>query len=225
MISYPKKWKEVGKKIEVKQIEDMVLTILSEINCNCLSLSGGLDSSLLLYFMTKIFGTNIKCFTIANSKDHPDYIFSNLVACHFKVKHEIYVPNFDLKSGEDIVRTFYDDLDKREIKRIIAGDGVDEFNCGYYDHLHDPSEKMYYNYIRRLRKEQLEPLNKTSGNVEVFLPYIDERLILLFSQIPIFEKVDDLNRKKILIELAKGKLPDKIIYRRKYGFCDAMKIK
>lgn len=225
MIVYPKEWRTVGKKITLKQIEDEILIILSEINCNCLSLSGGIDSALLLYFMTKIFGKKIRCFTIACSKDHPDYIFSNLIGRYFKVDNEIYIPYLKPELGDDIVKIFYENLDRKGIKKIIAGDGVDEFNCGYYDHLHNPSEETYYDFIWRLQKEQLEPLNKTSGNVAVFLPYIDKRLILLFSQIPIFEKVDNLNRKKILIQLAKGRLPDKVIYRQKYGFCDAMRIK
>ena len=225
MIVYPKNWEKVGQKISLRQIEEIILTILSEINCNCLSFSGGLDSSLLLYFMTKIFGRDIRCFTIAYSKDHPDYIFSDFISSYFKVNSEIYIPDFNLKSGNDIVKRFYEDLGKKGIKKIITGDGVDEFNCGYYDHLHNPTERMYYNYIWRLQKEQLLPLNKNSGKIKIALPYIDDRLILLFSQIPVFEKVDDINRKKVLIQLAEGKLPDKVIYRRKYGFCDAMKIK
>jgi len=230
LIVYPKNWKTVGQKITLKQIEDTIRIVLEEIDCQCLALSGGIDSSLLLYFMRQLYFTEkIKCFTIACSKNHPDYIFSNLVCRHLKIENEIYIPDSKLISediqGDNIVEAFYEYLDKKGIKRIIAGDGVDEFNCGYYDHLHDPSEKTYYDYIRRLQKEQLEPLNKNSGNIEVCLPYIDDRLILLFSQIPIFDKVDNVNRKKILIELAIGKLPGEIIYRRKYGFCDAMKIK
>lgn len=226
MIVYPKNWKTVGQKITLKQIEDTIRIVLEEIDCQCLALSGGIDSSLLLYFMRQLYFTEkIKCFTIACNKDHPDYIFSKLICGYFKTDHEVYIPNSKIMLGDDIVCAFYEYLDKKGIKKIIAGDGVDEFNCGYYAHLHNHSEETYYDYIRRLQKEQLEPLNKNSGNIEGCLPYIDDRLILLFSQIPIFDKVDNVNRKKILIELAIGKLPGEIIYRRKYGFCDAMKIK
>ena len=229
MIVYPKEWEKVGQKVALKQIEDTLLNILIEIDCNCLSLSGGIDSSLLLYFMIQEFWKDVRCFTIACSKDHPDYIFSNLICSHFNIKHEVYIPDSELISediqGDNIVEAFYEYLDKQGIKKIIAGDGVDEFNCGYYAHLHDPSETTYYDFIRRLQEEQLGPLNKNSGNIEVCLPYIDERMISLFSQIPISDKVDDINRKKILIELAIGKLPGEVIYRRKYGFVDAMRIK
>jgi hypothetical protein len=38
-------------------------------------------------------------------------------------------------------------------------------------------------------------------------------------------RFDSNGRKKIMVELAKDKIPDKIIYRRKYGFVDAMRIK
>jgi asparagine synthetase B (glutamine-hydrolysing) len=79
--------------------------------------------------------------------------------------------------------------------------------------------------MKRLQEEQLIPLNKNSGQVKVYLPYLDNRLVLLFSQIPISEKVDSKHRKKIMIQMAKGKIPNEIINRRKYGFCDVLKIK
>jgi len=224
MIVYPKEWREVGQKVTLKKIEETILTVLSEINCNCLSLSGGIDSSLLLYFMTQIFGKNIRCFTIACNEDHPDYVFANLVSRFFGIDNEIYTPSLE-SLDNNVVKEFYKHLNFRAVSQIITGDGVDELNCGYYAHLNDPSERTYYDFIWKLQKEHLEPLNKKSKNIEVCLPYIDKRLILLFSQIPVFEKVDNTERKKIIIQLAKGKIPDEIIYRRKYGFPDATRIK
>ncbi|GAJ07590.1 unnamed protein product, partial [marine sediment metagenome] len=55
MIVYPKNWIEVGQPILTGQIEERIVQILFELNCYCLSFSGGLDSSLVLYFMTLIF--------------------------------------------------------------------------------------------------------------------------------------------------------------------------
>jgi len=63
----------------------------------------------------------------------------------------------------------------------------------------------------------------TSGKVKVHLPYLDSGLISLYSQIPLSEKVDLHIRKKFMVRMAKGKLPDRVIKRRKYGFCDALK--
>ena len=174
---------------------------------------------------------NIRAFTIALNENHPDYIYSNKIARHFGIDHEIFVPyskpercKYDYP-GDEIVRLFYENLVLKNIKKIICCDGIDEFNCGYYDHQKYLDENTYYYFLTKLKKEQLEPLNRNSKNINVYLPYIDERLILLFSQIPLKNKVDSNFRKKIVLKMAKDKIPDEIIRRRKYGFCDAMKIK
>jgi len=202
------------------------------LDCDCLALSGGVDSSLLLYYMVRVFGKRVKCYTFAKNQDHPDYIFANLVARHFGVDCIINVPDGCLKKrvgdfpGDEIVRNFYTTLANNGIKRIIAGDGIDEFMCGYYDHMKNPTEETYFDFLLKLRKQQLEPLDKNSYEVEVLLPYLDERMTYLCAQIPLSKKIDPQNRKKIITKLAKkNKLPNEIINRRKYGFCDAMTLK
>lgn len=231
MVVYPLNWKEKGQPIKTQDIEETVLLVLKEIDINCLALSGGLDSSLMLYFMTKVYGIDIDTFTIALSEDHPDYIYSKTVSKHFGVKWNTHIPTESLERketdcpGDEIVRDFFRFIESKGVDKIICCDGIDEYMCGYYGHRDDPSEETYFNYIRQLQEYHLEPLHKNSGRVKVFLPYLDDCLISLLSQIPIADKVDTKNRKKIMIEMAKGKLPDEIIQRPKYGFCDAMKIK
>jgi len=231
MIKHPKNWNQIGTKITLTQIDEAMVKIIKDLDCNCLSLSGGIDSSLLLYYMVQIFGKDVKCYVIAKNTDHPDYIFATLIARHFGVACIANVPNgyIERKSGDfpgdEIVRNFYNTLSYNGIKRIIAGDGVDEFMGGYYGHMKNPTEEAYFNYLLRLQEEQLEPLNKNSGDVEVILPYLDQRLILLLTQVPLKEKVDSKNRKKIIMKLAKGRVPNEILERRKYGFVDAMTIK
>ena len=104
----------------------------------------------------------------------------------------------------------------------MVGDGIDEFMCGYYDHQKYPTEETYYKHIRELVALHLVPLDRNSGNVFVYEPYLDERLLSVLSMIPISDKVDSMTRKKIICALAKGKLPDDVIGRRKYGFCNAL---
>lgn len=236
MIIYPKDWARIGQPIELKEIEDTILQILSEINCPYLSFSGGLDSSLMLYFMLKSY-RQVETFTIGISELHPDIKYSKLIVNKLStfgdIKHKIYIPNqeeieIEKQStdfeGDEAVRLFYKFVGKYT-NEIISCDGIDEYMCGYYDHQKNPTEETYYNYIRRLQKEQLIPLDKNSGKVKVYLPYLDNRLYLLLSQIPISEKVDSGYRKKIMVQMAKGKIPDEIINRRKYGFCDVFRIK
>jgi len=233
MIVYPKNWKDIGNKIKLEKISDILSQIISKIPCDCLAFSGGLDSSLLLYFMAKVH-RRITAFTIGLSEDHPDIVNSRLLAGKYsKVRHRVFIPTQseirkekragDLE-GDNAVRLFYKFVN-RYTDGIISGDGLDEFMCGYYRHQSEPSEGTYYNFIRRLQKEHLIPLNENSGQVRVYLPYLDNRLISAFSQIPIAEKVDKKKRKRIINLIAKGKVPDCIISRWKYGFCDSFKIK
>jgi hypothetical protein len=97
---------------------------------------------------------------------------------------------------------------------------------GYYSHLHNPTEKTYLNFLHRLQKEQLEPLNINSGNVKVYLPYLDYELIQLYTSFSFENRFNNINRKRLIVKLAiQCKIPEEIIFRRKYGFVDAMTIK
>lgn len=232
MIVHPEYWRDVGRPVKLKDVEDAISKVLSEISCNCLSLSGGLDSSLMLYFMLQRH-KHVRTFTIGLSEDHPDIMHAQLVVCGFrnKVSHNYYIPTQEaIKTeerpgdleGDAAVRLFYRFVEK-ETPEIIACDGLDEFMAGYYAHQETLSETTYFNLIRRLQREHLAPLNKNSGKVNVYLPYLDSRLISLYSRISLSEKVDLHVRKKFIVRMAEGKLPDRVITRRKYGFCDALK--
>lgn len=233
MIIYPDNWKNIGQPIDLKKIEDTILEVLSGISCNSLSFSGGIDSSLLLYFMLKIH-KKITVFTIGLSDEHPDVKYAEMITAKFPcVTHKIYIPWPDKierekqpnkSMGDTAVRLFYRFVEQHT-DGIIAGDGIDEFMCGYYTHQKNPNEETYYNFIRQLKEDHLIPLDGNSRKVKVYLPFLDSRLISLLSQIPIVEKVDINHRKKLMVKMAKGRLPDEIINRRKYGFCDVFKIK
>jgi len=239
MIVFPENWKEIGVAITTADIEDRLVKVLREIDCNALSLSGGVDSSLLLYYMCKIF-RYINIFTAGLSKEHPDVMFAKSAVEYYRkifegvsFCHRFYYPTPDeVKDtggekgflGDKTVQRFYK-FAAEYTDKIIAGDTIDEYMCGYYDHMFEPTEEMYYKYIRQLHKNHLIPLNENSGEVKVYLPYADEKIIAMLSQIPLKDKVDLKHRKKIIIGLAKGKVPDEIIERRKYGFCDVLVIK
>ncbi|KKN17262.1 hypothetical protein LCGC14_0967680 [marine sediment metagenome] len=234
MIVYPKNWINIGQSIQIKEIENTILQVLSEINCNCISFSGGLDSSLMLYYMLQVYD-QVYAFTMGSSEEHPDVEYSKLVVSDLEnVVHRVYIPSYkELEiaefrhgdfEGDKEVRLFYKYV-KQYTDEIIACDGIDEFMCGYYSHQDKPYEDTYYTHLRELSGKHLIPLYKNSGDVKVYLPYLDDGLISLFSQIEISRKVDKGCRKKLLVEMADGKIPDEIIHRRKYGFCDVLKIK
>ncbi len=229
MIIYPKNWRKIGVKIAAREVERRLIDVLQKINCNNLSFSGGVDSSLLLYYMCQVFD-RVNLFTMVISESHPDATFAKSVVADYKRKffgfrfdHYFYYPK-DEEIKDTIYELFYRWISKHT-KKIITGDTIDEYMCGYYAHMTNPIEEVYYDYIRRLQKDHLIPLNRNSAEVGVCLPYADEEVIAMLSQIPLKDKVDLKNRKKMITEMAKGKVPDGVIMRRKYGFCDALIIK
>ena len=233
MISSPSYWRKIGQPITVAEIEATLIEIIEEIDCDVLTLSGGVDSSLILWYMAQS-GRTIRALTTGLSEDHPDIIHAKMVANLFdNVEHHVLIPTDEQIAneaqpgdydGDATIRLFYKWVGEFT-NEVVAGDGIDEFMCGYYAHLHEPNEETYYNFMRRLQEEQLIPLDKNSGDIGVILPYMDYRLTNLLAQIPISEKVDESGRKLLISKLATGKLPESVIHRRKYGFCDAMRIK
>ena len=227
MIIYPNNWHSIGEEPNILKLERLIQSIVDDIDCSALSLSGGVDSSLLLYFMCRRWGS-VRAYTIGYSEEHPDVVCARKVCEQFNnVEHIVHIPSKkpeklegDL-AGDEFVREFYRFVGLYE-SSIVTGDGVDEFMCGYYPHQRDPTDETYRRYIKALVPDQLEPLDKNSGKVMVYLPYLDDRLVSEMSMIPISDKVDSENRKKILINIAKSKLPDYVVYRRKYGFVDAL---
>lgn len=239
MIAYPRQWSQIGTPITREEVEEKIKEVIRKVACSCLALSGGLDSTLLLYFMLEIY-TAVEVFTIGSSENHPDIRYSRDIVGNFEnernlIKHRIYIPTKEEIRGEpsygkDVegdkaTRLFYRFV-RKYTDRIISGDGVDEFMAGYYGHQNHPNEATYYGYIRQLQERQLVPLDGNSGKVvKVYLPYLDKSLLYLLCQIPLAEKVNENERKILMVKMARGKIPDSIIKRRKIGFCDALKIK
>jgi len=205
MVVFPENFYTIGKEITISQIEKTILEIVGDINCNCLSLSGGLDSSLMLWFMLQVH-KKVNTFTIGYPSSHPDIEHSILVASSFgnRVNHNTYVPNLkDIgnRTGNEAVKLFYKFVGNHTNK-IIACDGIDEYACGYYSHQENPSDETYYKHIQELCEKHLIPLHCNSGNVKVFLPYLDSRLIFLLSQIPINKKVTAKQRKILMMKMS-----------------------
>lgn len=232
MIAYPKEWDYICSTPTLGEIEKVLTEAVAKTDCPNLCLSGGVDSSLTLHFMSKLF-KNIKCFTIGVSKRHPDVYYSKLIAAQYGVQHFVYVPtakeiqrasNKEDLDGDVAVRLLYSFI-SQHVKSVIATDCIDELACGYYGHQKNPTDGTFRDYLRELKDEHLLPLNHNSNTVKVFLPYATKKVIDLFLRIPLNDKVNKTGRKQHIMMLADKYLPASISNRWKYGFCDALRIK
>lgn len=228
MIKYPLRWKLVGNKPSNKLLIDILLNTVETLGCINLSLSGGVDSSLMLSLMYEVFGDKVSCFNLACSTKHPDYIFSEMISRHYGVVCYHFIPDaIDNNDGDAIVSAFYSNLSIfHHIASIIACDGIDELMGGYYDHASLADNEVFFDYLSRLQNEQLIPLDINSKSIQVFLPYLSTDFIALTSFIPLSDRYRLGYRKQIIYDMAKDRgIPNKILERRKYGFVDAMNIK
>lgn len=233
VIVTPGDWRNVGQAVTLDMLEEAIKDSVRQTNCHSLALSGGIDSCLLLHYLSEL--GEVEAFTMGVSDTHPDVYFARLIVSQYaNVKHHVFLPTDDeLKSSQKIgdfdgdcnVRYLYSQS-SQYVDEIITGDGIDEWTCGYYAHQQDPTGAIYIDYLRRLYTEQLEPLSLNSGGVKIHLPYIAHDVIHLLSQIPLIEKVNDDCRKILIVALARrAGIPSEIIERRKYGLCDAGRVK
>lgn len=216
-IVFPEDWGQVGRKFLLTDIDKALRKVITEIDCCNLSYSGGIDSSLLLYYILEIKG-KANLFTVVNNEVHPDLKYAILGREHFEnryrasLSHEvIIIPDCE---SDELVRLYYARLTCSD---IITGDGIDELACGYYAHQSCPDEETYQEILSGLQANQLQPLNENSGNVRVYLPYIAAPVANLLYRIPLSEKVNHQERKLIIKALAQDKVPIDIIDRKKYG--------
>jgi len=219
MIVYPETWKTLGKPVSISDIDNVLLEIVSNIDCNVLSYSGGVDSSILLHYMLAT-RNKVSLYTVANSPSHPDIYYSKLGYDYYKQKfgkditHNILV--IENVEGDELVKKYYEKI-SQYTDSIITGDCVDELMCGYYMHQTDNLEETYHELLNQLQSRHLVPLNTNPGKVKVYIPYADSRFVLLASLIPLHAKVNSNTRKILINNLAEDKVPDDIIGRRKYG--------
>lgn len=234
MIVFPKEWKkdytdyihQPSLKIYADYLLELMRIVVEEIKVTHLAYSGGIDSTIMLCLLTKFFGRGkIHTYTTSSREDHPDVLFARKGSELFgSIHHEFIVTPEEMGpndfQGDNAVRQLFSNV-KEYTDKIICCDGIDEFMCGYYDHL-GASEEAYRYYISKLTSDHLIPLHKGSGDVKVYLPYLDPYLVESMSDISLQYKVDNNNRKKIITLMAKTiDIPDEFINRNKYGFVDA----
>lgn len=236
MIVYPKDWNQNYEELssfyfDPREIINELYWVLKRINVLHISYSGGIDSTIVLHILSRagreslFMDREIHTYTIASREDHPDVQFARKGSeLYNTIHHEFIVEptheETDISMGDNAVRQLFELLPEFTDK-IICCDGIDEFMCGYYAHQNDTAS-MYKHYLSRLTPDHLISLNRSSEDIEIYLPFLDSRLIDFYRKIPLSAKVDTENRKKLITEIGRWlNIPDEFIDRNKYGFCDA----
>lgn len=235
MIVYPNSWHKEYKaeftdpEVYVDEMLSVLRQIISKINVRHLAYSGGIDSTIILCLLSEFHGPKsvINTYTISSRDDHPDIVFARRGAKIFESVHHEFIElpaksEFGDNLGDNAVRQFFGKV-KEYTDEIICCDGIDEYMCGYYDHMKYPNGSYAY-YLSRLLPDHLVPLDKASGGVKVYLPYLDDKLVDIMKNIPMSYKVSVDERKRLVVLMAERLgILNEFIRRNKYGFCDAFR--
>ena len=219
------------------QIYKILNEVISESKSNWISLSGGLDSSIIGYFIKSRTPKGIAVI----SKDFlaTDLTYSQIISKHLNIPLEIFYVSTEqildgIKNTIQILRNFNDieirnsvvmyialkALHKKNINTVLTGDGADEIFAGY-NFLLKKSEVDLENELKRIRKVMhfsSQEIAKTFG-IKIESPFLDNRVVEFADSIPISMKINNKNEKVfgkwILRKAFEEYLPKSIIWREK----------
>ena len=223
------------------KLSDQLYKVLAEscnrCNSNLISLSGGVDSSIIAYFLKD---RNLKGVSIITE----DFISNDLTYCQ-KIAKELKIPLviFDVKTSvildaiHETIRILknFNDIEIRNnvvmylaIKwakengeeSIITGDGADELFAGYNFLTHKSSEELEKE-IKRICSVMHFPTQKIGKDlgVKIESPFLSEEVIDFAQKIPANLKIKEENGKRrgkwILRKAFEEHISKQIIWREK----------
>lgn len=185
-------------------------------------ISGGLDSSIITYFILKN-DLNVKFYTINNSVDseYVEQFSKDFGFSYTGIDYDIRdIPDSEIiniyrkmESPIDLgsVIPQYKLFEKIEDKIVLTGDGADELFGGYrrinsYDsQLSDVFQELPFYHLPRLDRSSM------AFTIECRNPFLSHEIIGKALHLPYSERIN----KKILKDIFRGELPDYIIDREK----------
>lgn len=137
-------------------------------------LSGGLDSSIVVYYMSKILDEPVKTFSIGfKEKSFDETPEAKIVADFLKTDHTSLIVKPDLKDIFKDLINFYDEpfadyssipfyfvskLAKEKVKVVLTGDGGDELFGGYQTYFAPDVKNMYLKIPKLVRDKLIKPI-------------------------------------------------------------------
>ena len=219
----------------------LISDAVSSCSSDCIALSGGLDSTILAYYLKK----NAKAIAVV-TKDFPasDLVYSQLVAKEFGLKLLIKNATIDdLMSAIDATIKILKNFNHIEIRNtivaylaiktakengctgIITGDGCDELFAGYNFFLRKNCIELQKD-LERIWKIMHFPTQQIglALGVEVESPFLNEKVINFAKSIPADLKIHEENGKKygkwILRKSFEHVIPPSITWRNKLPMQD-----
>jgi asparagine synthase (glutamine-hydrolysing) len=138
-------------------------------------LSGGLDSSTVAYYATKVSSERVKTFSIGfTNSDFDESPYADIVAKHLGVSHT--VEHFSAERCMDLIPEIFSYLDepmadpslmptyllsqftRKHVTVALAGDGSDELFAGYPTFKAEPFVNSYKHIPQIIRHKLIEPL-------------------------------------------------------------------
>jgi asparagine synthase (glutamine-hydrolysing) len=203
-----------------------------------ISLSGGLDSTILAYYLQKQKPKAISI--IAKDFEANDLVYCQMASQEFDLPLTIYNVETEqiLEAVEETIKILknFNDIEIRnnivmylaikwakdnQSDGIITGDGADELFAGY-NFLLDKSKQELEGEIQRIYSIMHFPPTQKIGKylgLKVESPFLDEDVVDFALSIPGNLKVDTRDGKKygkwILRKTFEGKIPEKILWREK----------
>lgn len=226
---------------------DIRLCYSSSENTACL-LSGGLDSSLIAMLLQKRV-TNLKTFSIGQSRDAPDLVAARIVAEYINSDHhEIIVSSKDMF---DVIPHVIKDIETYDIttirastpmwllckyiktnfpniKTLFSGEGSDELFGGYAYFKLAPTDIEFLKETNKLMNNIhfYDGLRAdrcaSSFGMDLRVPFLDKSFANMVYNIPIHIKRTPDIEKKCLRQAFEGLLPEDILYRKKEAFSDGV---
>ncbi len=221
--------------------EARIYAILDEVISQCkadwISLSGGLDSSIIGYFIKNRSPKAIVVITedfIAN-----DLSYSQIISKHLGIPLEIHNVSTEqildgIKNTIKILKNFndieirnsvvmymsLDALNKKGVKSVLTGDGADEIFAGYNFLLKKSETELTdeLNRIKNIMHFSSQEIAKNFG-IKIESPFLDDRVMEFAQSIPLSMKVEQRNQKVfgkyILRKTFEEYLPTSIVWREK----------
>lgn len=241
--------KDVAKSKVYKFLERGVEERLMSDVPVCTLLSGGIDSSIIAYFLSKKV-PNLVAYTAYYNKNSQDYKNSVLLAKQLGI--ELREVEITKPTKEDLESLIYDiemphkaqieiawackqlakQVSKDGFKVVYSGEGSDELWASYGMSYHGILKDGWYGYRRKLVEGQAHKnfarCNKVfmMYGVECRLPFLNNDLVEYCLSLPQDVVWNGKSKPKDLLQQAfKGILPESICDRSKLAFQDGLKIK